>query len=418
MDGIGFFLECNCPGNCAKRQGPRCKIGAFERAGSNAEGLMLTTLHIGLRYSSKVGGGTERVFSDLAASLPGAGVHFIGAVTGAADLAVTSHGLVHSFAPEKSNMVTRLFGARKNLLRLLESERPDIVSSHFALYAAPILDKLSDRPLVSHFHGPWALESKREGSSASAAFAKSCVERSVYSRSDRLIVLSKAFAAILSKNYGVPGERIRVVPGAVDVDRFRPVCSRLEAREKLKWPANRPILLSIRRLVQRMGLQELIDAVAIIQKRVPDLLLCIGGTGPIRNTLERHVDELSIRNNVRFLGFVPEDQLPLAYRAADISVVPTAALEGFGLVAAESLAAGTPTMVTPVGGLPEVVADLSSELIFQSRSFEDLAGGLTAAIRGDIRLPTEWACVDYATRSFSRSLMASRVAAVYRELVN
>jgi glycosyltransferase involved in cell wall biosynthesis len=379
---------------------------------------MLSSLHVGLRYSSKVGGGTERVFADLAASLPDAGVHFIGAVTGASDLAATSRGLVHSFAPEKSNIVTRLLGARKNLLRLLESEKPDIISSHFALYTAPILDKLSRRPLVSHFHGPWALESQREGSSAPAVFAKSYVERSVYSRSDRSIVLSEAFAAILSRDYRVPEERIRIVPGAVDVDRFRPVCSRLDAREKLRWPANRPILLSVRRLVQRMGLQELIDAVAIMQKRMPDLLLCIGGTGRIRNTLERRVDELGIRENVRFLGFVPDDQLPLAYRAANISVVPTAALEGFGLVAAESLAAGTPTMVTPVGGLPEVVADLSSDLIFRSGSSEDLAAGLTAAIRGDMRLPTESACVDYATRSFSRGLMASRVAAVYRELAN
>jgi glycosyltransferase involved in cell wall biosynthesis len=382
------------------------------------EASMIRTLQVGLRYSSSVGGGTERVFSDLAACLPGAGVHFVGAVTGPLDLARNSDGLVHSFAPEKSKITTRLLGARKSLLKLLDAEKPDLVSSHFALYTMPILDKLSRLPLVSHFHGPWALESKREGSSGPSVFAKSCVERSVYSRSDRAIVLSHAFADILKTSYGIPEERIRIVPGAVDLDRYRPMCSRWQAREQLGWPADRPILLCVRRLVRRMGLQELVDAVATIRRRVPDVLLYVGGTGPIREALERRVDELGTRENVRFLGFVPERDLALVYRAADISVVPSVALEGFGLVAAESLAAGTPAMVSPVGGLPEVVSDLSADLIFRSNSSEDLAGGLTTAIRGDVRLPTDSACVEFARRKFSRGLMASRVAAVYRELIS
>ena len=61
---------------------------------------------------------------------------------------------------------------------------------------------------------------------------------------------------------------------------------------------------------------------------------------------------------MRLLGFVAEEDLPWLYRACDISIVPSVALEGFGLPTIESLAAGTPVLVTPIGGLPETVSEL------------------------------------------------------------
>ena len=66
---------------------------------------------------------------------------------------------------------------------------------------------------------------------------------------------------------------------------------------------------------------------------------------------------------MRFLGKVDEETLVRCYRAADVSVVPTLALEGFGLVVLESLACGTPAIVSDSGGLPEAVANLDRSLI-------------------------------------------------------
>ena len=168
-----------------------------------------------------------------------------------------------------------------------------------------------------------------------------------------------------------------------------------------------------------MGLQQLLEALPSIRNRVPDVLLYLAGNGPIRQELQQRVESLGLNNSVCLLGFLPDEVLPYAYRAADLSVpVPTNALEGFGLVAAESLAAGTPAMVTPIGGLPEVVKELSANLIFRSGNPVDLADGLIAALLGHTRLPTEADCRNYAVDKFSRSLMASRVAAVYREQVS
>jgi glycosyltransferase involved in cell wall biosynthesis len=129
------------------------------------------------------------------------------------------------------------------------------------------------------------------------------------------------------------------------------------------------------------------------------------------------VEQRGLQNHVRFLGFVADEMLPHLYRAADLSVVPTRALEGFGLVAAESIAAGTPALVTPIGGLPEVVSGLSPNLIFASPEALDLAEGTVQALLGRVAMPSDIACRAYVQANFTSALMAERTAAVYRELL-
>jgi glycosyltransferase involved in cell wall biosynthesis len=230
-----------------------------------------------------------------------------------------------------------------------------------------------------------------------------------------LICLSSAFANLLSRGYGVPSERVRVVPAAVDVDRFDVPENRLEARQKLGWPTDRPIVLCVRRLVRRMGLENLIDAAALVRARVPDALILVAGRGAMTDTLVRQIETAGLQDTVRLLGFVADSDLPLAYRAADLTVVPSISLEGFGLVAAESLAAGTPSLVTPVGGLPDVVTGLGSQFVLAGSSAAQVAEGLIAALRGRLPLPSGAACAAYVRSNFAWPVIAARVRGVYEE---
>jgi glycosyltransferase involved in cell wall biosynthesis len=278
-----------------------------------------------------------------------------------------------------------------------------------------VLDRIGARPLVVHFHGPWALESAAEGAGALNVAAKRWLERAVYRRGTRFIVLSRAFAEIIEREYGVPPEAIRIVPGGVDLRRFRVASSRDEARRALGWPTDRPTVVTVRRLVHAKGVENLIDAVAQVRRKHPDLLTVIVGTGPLAGDLQRRVREQGLEHSVRFEGYVPDEQLPTIYRAADLFVVPTIALEGFGLVVLESLACGTPALVTPVAGLPEVVTDLEPGLVMPGADAGAIASTLGDALSGRLPLPDASACIAYARR-FDWPAITTRVRDVYREV--
>lgn len=336
-----------------------------------------------------------------------------GAVLAPADVAEHTAGRFHALHGQG---VQRMVETRRATIHALESYRPDILASHFAMLSLPALDAVKQRPFVMHFHGPWADEARVQGSGAAKAMLMRAVEKAVYSRADRVITLSHAFAKVLRETYDIDPDRIRIVPGAADLQRFVPAADRSQTRAKLGWPDDRTILITVRRLVPRMGLENLLTAMSMLRERHPHMLLYMIGKGPLTASLQAQIERLSLQDHARLLGYVPEDDLVAMYGAADLNIVPTLALEGFGLVAAESLAAGTPAIVTPVGGLPEVVGGLSDHLVLASTSPEDIARGLDAVLSGAVVLPTPQACRAYAEQHFSAELMAKRTAAVYREL--
>ena len=373
----------------------------------------LQTLQLGMGWFGEQAGGLNRVYAHLVDELARSGVELHGLVAGSDDVARASRGLVRAFAPASASLVTRMRALRAASADWLR-ERPDaVVVSHFALHAFPLLSQLGERPFVVHFQGPWGAESRVEGAGSLRVLAKQTVEHSVYRRADRAIVLSTAFRDVLARQFVVPLDRIHVVPGGVDVDRFDIASSPSECRRTLGWPTDRPIVLCVRRLVRRVGVDTLVEATNILRARVPDALVLIAGTGPLRGELEARITALGLERHVQLLGFVPDEVLPTAYRAADLSVVPTATLEGFGLITVESLAAGTPCLVTPVGGLTDVIAPFAPQLITDTPSAGDIGALLAAALRGDVALPTARQCERYARRHFDWPVVAAGVRQVY-----
>jgi glycogen(starch) synthase len=373
----------------------------------------LQTLQLGMQWFGEDAGGLNRVYAHLLAELARTGVGVHGLVAGTDDVAHASGGLVHAFAPTTAPLLTRLRALRTASRAWLRQHPDAVVVSHFAMHAHPVLSQLGAHPFVVHFHGPWGAESRVEGAGALSVLAREMVERRVYRRADQAIVLSPAFRDVLAREYRVPMERMHVIPGGVDVDRFAIAASPSECRRTLDWPTDRPIVLCVRRLVRRVGVDTLIDAANVLRARVPDALVLVAGTGPLRGELEARVAALGLEQHVKFLGFVPDEDLPTAYRAADLTVVPTAALEGFGLITVESLAAGTPCVVTPVGGLTDVIAPLAPQLVAHTTSAGDIGALLAAALRGEIPLPTARQCERFARVDHDWPVVAARVRQVY-----
>jgi glycosyltransferase involved in cell wall biosynthesis len=350
-------------------------------------------------------GGADRYFAGLRRGLESAGEDFTAAAFGAA----TGSRAISLGGEDLS--LGRRWAALRGLGRRMP-EAADVVATHFALYALPLLGALRGRTHVVHFHGPWAGESEAEGQPGWIVRLKFLVERHVYRRASHCITLSQAFKELLSARYGVAAERITVVPGGLDVANFVAPADRAGCRARLGWPADRRIVLCLRRLVRRMGIGELLEAFARVAAQLPGADLYLGGTGPLESELRRRCGELGLGQRVRFLGFVPEAELAATYAAADFSIVPSQDLEGFGLVTLESLACGTPVLVTPVGGLPEVVRPLDAELVLAGRSVEALAEGLHRAHA--VELPSAARCRSYVEENYDWTEIAARVARVYR----
>jgi glycosyltransferase involved in cell wall biosynthesis len=144
---------------------------------------------------------------------------------------------------------------------------------------------------------------------------------------------------------------------------------------QLGWPIDIPVLFTLRRLVPRMGLDRLLLALRQVKSEGFRFRLIVGGTGPLRSQLEALSMQLDLQDSVSFVGFVSEDVLPMMYAAADVFVLPTTALECFGLIALEALACGRPVLATPVGAIPEILKRFEPRWLAQSadtRSISDL----------------------------------------------
>lgn len=380
--------------------------------------VAFSTLQIGLEsFADGLGGGSSRFFSMLAAHLPSSNVAVHGIVAGKQPLAQAREDGITVACAYNAPILQRLRSARRAVREIVAAHHIDVAASHFALFTSVCLDTLKRVPLVVHFHGPWSAESRIEGASPLVAAGQYLVERSVYSRADRAIVLTEAFGRILHERYGVPQEKIHVVPGGVDTTRFNLTVSKADARARLGLPPDRPILLMVRRLAKRMGLENAVAAFADVSRMHREAMLVIVGGGRLADELSRDVRERGLSQSVVLTGRVPDDHLPLYYRAADLSIVPSVALEGFGLVVAESLACGTPAVVTPIGGLPEAVCRLSTNLILESSSSAAIANALSGALSGRLQLPSQHACAAYAAANFSWPIVTERVKSVYEEVL-
>ena len=216
------------------------------------------------------------------------------------------------------------------------------------------------------------------------------LERSAILKSDKIVTLSQFTRQKLERQYGVAGDKIYVIPGGVDLEKFSPARLSDMIRSRYGYPPDKYLLLTVRNLVPRMGLEKLILAMKQIVAETNNVHLVIGGEGPLRMTLNAIVKRLNLESDISFAGFIPEESLPDYYRMADVFVLPTRNLEGFGLVTLEALACGVPVLGTPVGGTKEILGALDPELLFKDASAEEMFKKIADSYRAWVSDPQSW----------------------------
>ncbi|MFB3925672.1 MAG: glycosyltransferase family 4 protein [Syntrophales bacterium] len=236
--------------------------------------------------------------------------------------------------------------------------------------------------------------------------ARRHIESVVLRKSDIIVVLSRFTKDKVKKTYGIPGSKIKIIPGGVDIEKFHPAYDVNQIRRSLGIPSDRIILLSVRNLVPRMGLENLITAVKDVSLAIPEIYLVLGGKGPLLKDLAMLAEQLNISDRIHFAGFIPEDALPDYYRMADIFVLPTRELEGFGLVTLEALASGVPVLGTPVGGTLEILGGFNPGYLFKDTKPESISDLIIETCRKirrypDFKLVTGAKCRSYVEENYS-----------------
>lgn len=190
---------------------------------------------------------------------------------------------------------------------------------------------------------------------------------------------------------------------------------RSEARLTLDLRPNQRALLYVGRLAKEKNLQTLIKATAFALRKDPQLRLLVVGDGPFREDLRTYARSLGIGDKVRFVGFVPRNQVDRFYAAADLFVFPSFT-ETQGLVIEEAMNYGLPTVAIVGGGASEAIDPGVNGLVV-SNSAEELADAIGLYF-GDHELQERLAtAASHSGRRFSVDDMCDRVLGVYHSVL-
>ena len=229
----------------------------------------------------------------------------------------------------------------------------DVIHAHDWLVAnaAKTLKASYNIPIVATIH---ATESGRNGGIRD--------EQQRYINDTEWMLTYEASEVIVNSNYmknevqrlfGLPFEKINVVPNGINLNIYNGIERNYEFRRKYARD-NEKIIMCAGRLVYEKGFQYLIDAAPKILNRYNDAKFIIAGKGGMLNELKEKANYLGISDKVYFTGQLTPKELYTMYRCADIAVFPST-YEPFGLVAIEGMYAGTPIVVSDIGGLNEIV---------------------------------------------------------------
>ncbi len=232
---------------------------------------------------------------------------------------------------------------------------------------------------------------------------------------DKIIAISGA-----TKDYvlrlGAKPSKVKVIYNGVDLARFRPIAGkREEMRKKLGIPQHAIVVLTVRRLVYKNGLDTLIDTANIAVKNNPKIVFLVVGKGPDMESVKLQVEQLGIKANFRLAGFVNDEDLPSYYNLADLFVLPSKSGEGLPLVALEAMACGLPIIATDVGGIREILMDDYGKLVapnqpeLLAKAVLDFATFDFSSRKSELRAMVE--------EKFSWEANVERLVEIYEELI-
>lgn len=193
-----------------------------------------------------------------------------------------------------------------------------------------------------------------------------------------VIVNSNYMKNELQRLFGLPYEKINVIPNGVNLSNFAGVERDYNFRRQYAMD-NEKIILYVGRLVYEKGVQHLIAAMPKILSNYHDAKLIISGRGGMMDELRQEAFNLGLNDKIYFTGYLDSKQVQKMYKCADVAVFPST-YEPFGIVALESMLAGVPTVVSDVGGLDEIITHGVDGMKAYAGNANSIADSVTALL--------------------------------------
>jgi len=250
----------------------------------------------------------------------------------------------------------------------------DLIHAHFIYPSGYIGVKLKEKyhkPLIITAHG---------GDVYYQPFKNSewlRMTKYILKQSDKITTTSTRNYEIITKQLGIPKEKVEIIRNVVNKKLFFPTEKRV-VRDRLSLSKNVKIILSIGNLLEIKGHNYLIEAMQNLAPIYNNLLCIIVGKGD-KSKLQAQIERLGLTKFVKIVGGIPHEEIPLWMNACDLFVLPSLD-EGFPTVIAEAMACGIPVLTTPVGGIPDIIEDGITGFIMENNSPECIAKNIVRAL--------------------------------------
>ena len=254
----------------------------------------------------------------------------------------------------------------------------DVIHAHdwLVAYAAKTLKNSYNIPIVSTIHATEA--GRNSGIHDETQRYINDTEWMLTYESAEVIVNSNYMKNELQRLFGLPYEKINVIPNGVNLNLFNGIERDYNFRRKYAMD-NEKVILFMGRLVYEKGIQHLIAAMPKILSNYHDAKLVIAGKGGMIDELKAETSSLGLDNKVYFTGYMDSKKVQKMYKCADVAVFPST-YEPFGIVALEAMLAGVPTVVSDVGGLDEIVTHGVDGMKSYAGNSNSIADSVTALL--------------------------------------
>ena len=300
------------------------------------------------------------------------------------------------------------------LLYILRKKRIDLIHAHWSLpqgFLGILAGHLLKVPCITTLHGSDVFGLRHPIFRLPNKFA---IRHADICTANSRATAQKALQMTACRN-------LMIIPMGVDLNDFKKSTEVGDLKKKLRLDGE--VILSVGRLIDLKGTDYLIKALPKVLLRFPQTKALIIGSGPQKSYLLNLAKELHIKDSVVFIGQIPHSQMAKYYSLADVFVLPSITskmgeTEGFGVVLLEAMACGLPVIGSDTGGIPDIIKDGETGLLFHQKDSPDLANQIIRLLTDeDLRKKMVANARDLIETQFSWEIVAERFMEVYYGII-